>query len=461
VTEQVFDIVIVGAGVVGCAIARDLAGTGNTVALVDARSDICEGTSKANTALLSSGFDAAPDSLELHLYTRGQQLLDEYCARTGIAVNKVGGIVVAWDDEQAAKLPALREIAHRNGRTSCELLTREQVYEQMPALAEGVTGGLSVPDEWVMDPWSAPLAYATDAVLRGAQLIVDCAVTGVDVGSDVTTVHTSRGELSTRWLVNAAGLGGDILDAAYGYDRIHLFPRRGELLIFDKLASALVPKIVLAVPTPVTKGVLITPSVFGNVLVGPNAEVIDDRTDTSTTKPVFDHLLDKGLGMFPALADEEVTSAYAGLRAGHDQSDCLIDVDADQRYAIAAAFRSGLTFSMAIAETLHERLADSGLDLTYRRDLPDPPSMPPLGQHQRRPYQDADLIAADPAYGDIVCFCERVTRGEIRDALASTLPARSVAGLRRRTRAMNGRCQGFYCGADVTAMFNDAQQELS
>ena len=449
-----YDIVVIGAGVVGSAVARDLAGTGNRVALVDSRSDVCEGTSKANTALLATGFDAKPHSLESQLYARGYELMIAYCKETGIALDHCGGVLVAWDQEQAEALPQLQAEAVENNYMDSRLLSSEEVYALIPALGPGVTGGMDVPGESIIDPWSVPIACATDAVHRGADLLFNCTVTQIDVGDEITTLHTSQGEITTYWVVNSAGLGGDVIDAQYGYDRLHLFPRRGELLVFDKFSLSMTSKIVLAVPSGVTKGVLISPSVFGNVLLGPNAEVIEDRLDTSTTEAAFEELISKGRRIFPYLEHEEVTAAYAGLRAGHDQQDCLVDCDSAQRYVITAAFRAGLTFSLAIAEMVHGLLDEAGVEVSFRKDLPATVTMPPLGECQIRPFENPELIAQDPAYGEIVCFCERVTRGEILDALNSTVPARTVSGLRRRTRATNGRCQGFFCGAQVKTLVN-------
>uniref|UniRef100_UPI002637B847 NAD(P)/FAD-dependent oxidoreductase n=1 Tax=Propioniciclava sp. TaxID=2038686 RepID=UPI002637B847 len=334
------------------------------------------------------------------------------------------------------------------------------VYATVPDLGPGALGGLRVPDESIICTWSTTLALATDAVQRGAALHLNTAVEGVAVEGDVTIVSTNRGQLRTRWLVNAAGLGGDTIDALFGFDRFHLNPRRGELLVFDKLSRPRVPVIVLPVPSKLGKGVLVSPTIYGNVMVGPTAEDMTDRLDTSTTEDGFDFLFHKAEGLMPSLAGEEVTAAYAGLRAAHDRSDYLIEADAGQRYLVAGCIRStGLTSCMAVAEHVTGLLAEAGLELERRTDLPAPPRLPNIGEHALRPYQDDVLIAHDPAYGEVVCFCERVTRGEIRDACHSVVPARDQGALRRRTRAMNGRCQGFFCGAAVKALLDEATKE--
>jgi glycerol-3-phosphate dehydrogenase len=210
------------------------------------------------------------------------------------------------------------------------------------------------------------------------------------------------------------------------------------------------------VPSKVGKGVLVSPTIYGNVMLGPTAEDLHDRAATGTSEAGFDVLLGKGRKLMPALLDEEVTASYAGLRAAIDRDDYLIEADSSQRYVLVGGIRStGLTSSMAVGEYVRELIADAGLRLTPRERLPAPPKMPNIGEAFLRPYQDDDRIADDPAYGQLVCFCERVTAGEIRDTLISPIPPVGLDGLRRRTRAMNGRCQGFFCGAQVSAMLQE------
>ncbi|MBI3692103.1 MAG: FAD-dependent oxidoreductase, partial [Mycolicibacterium aromaticivorans] len=277
---------------------------------------------------------------------------------------------------------------------------------------------------------------------------------GVDVGADATTLHTSGGEVTARWIVNASGLGADVVDALFGYQRFTVTPRRGELIVYDKLARTLVDKIVLPVPTARGKGVLVSPTIYGNVMLGPTSEDLQDRTATGTSEAGFDFLLSKGKALMPRLLDEEVTATYSGLRAAIDNGDYLIEADPAQRYLLVGGIRStGLTAGMAIAEYVLNQLADAGLSLIPKPEVPAAPQMPNLGEAFPRPFQQPDAIAADPAYGRVVCFCERVTEGEIRDACHSVIPPTTVEGLRRRTRVMNGRCQAFFCGAEVQSLF--------
>jgi len=451
------DVVVVGAGVVGAAIARDLTRYDLRVTLLEAGPDVGAGTSKANTALLHTGFDAKPGTIEARLVRRGCELLAGYAQQVGIPIEPTGALLVAWDDEQLAALPGIAERARRNGHTDLRDVGPDELRRREPHLGDGARGALEVPGEAIVCPFTPPLAFATDAVLAGCDLRRRARVTGLvrrDDGWDVLLAGATAPPLRTRFVVNAAGLHSDEVHRMAGRDGFTVTPRRGELIVFDKLARPLVRHILLAVPTATTKGVLIAPTVFGNVMLGPTAEDIADRTATGSTATGLARLRAEGRRIMPALLEHEVTAVYAGLRAATEHEDFQIEVDAGARYACAGGIRStGLSASMAIAEEIRERLGAAGLELRPRSpdDLPRL-RMPNLGEAFPRPYAQPDRIAADPEYGRIVCFCERVTRGEIRDALASPIPPVDPDGLRRRTRALMGRCQGFSCAATVGAL---------
>ena len=447
------DVAVIGAGVVGCAIARHLAREGATVQVLERAGDVGDGTSKANTAILHTGFDTVPGSLESTLVRRGHGLLAEYASRAGIAVERTGALLLAWDDEQESSLPALRDKAEANGCTDTVLVDADEVRRREPHLGPGVRRALLVPREWTIDPWSVTLALATEAVAAGAVLRRSTPVLGVEPGTGGLEVRLADGNLRTRWLVNAAGLGADLVDRMLGHSDFTVTPRRGQLIVFDKLARRLLGHILLPVPTERTKGVLVSPTVWGNVLLGPTAEDLDDRTDTATTAEGIAGLLAAGRRILPGLADEEVTATYAGLRAATASRDYRVLLHADQRYVTVGGIRStGLTSSLALAEYVAGLLGGAGAQWSGGAVDQPVPVVPPLGEHQVRPLQDAARIATDPAYGTALCHCEGVSAGEVRDACHGPLAATDLGGVRRRTRAMNGRCQGFYCGADVVSL---------
>ncbi|MEI7778306.1 MAG: FAD-dependent oxidoreductase [Actinomycetes bacterium] len=449
-----YDLVVVGAGVVGAALAREFSLTGLRTLLVDAGDDVGCATSKANTAILHTGFDAKPGTLESTLVSRGYRLLADYAAAAGIAVEPIGALLVAWDADQLAALDGIDTKAKKNGYLETRAVGASELRELEPDLGHGAVGALAVPGESIIDPWSPPIAFATEAVRNGVTLQLRRRLTSVEASDARTLLSFETGpNLTTRWLINAAGLGSDLVDEMFGHRRFHITPRRGQLIVFDKLARPLVNHILLPVPTAMGKGVLIAPTVFGNVMLGPTAEDLTDRRATETTAEGLATLLEKGRRLMPKLLDEEVTATYSGLRAATEHDDYQISVDEKQRYVCVGGIRStGLTASLAIAEHVRSLLAEVGVDCELNRESK-PPAMPNLGDQTPRPYQDATRIKSDPEYGRIACHCERVTRGELRDALVSTLAPTSVDGLRRRTRAMNGRCQGFFCAANIQAEY--------
>lgn len=447
-----FDVAVIGAGVVGTAIARQLARYRLRTALLERANDVGTGTSKANTAIVHTGFDTQPGSLESSLVRRGHELLSSYARTAGIALEETGAVLVAWDVAQAARLDEIVAKARANGYEHATRMDLEELSRREPYLADGATGAVAIPDEAIICPWSTSIAFASEAVGAGVELRLGVDVTDVGHEGDSWVLQTSKGPVRADWVVNAAGLHSDLLDRRFGHDGFTIAPRRGQLIVFDKLARTLVSSIVLPVPTERTKGVLVAPTVYGNVLLGPTAEDIDDRYDTATTADGLDGLLNAGRRLLPALVHEEVTATYAGVRAATEHRDYQITIHEEDRYACVGGIRStGLTASLAIAEYVVEQMGAAGLTLVEADQEPQIPHMPELGERAIRAFESDRWIGADPAYRHIVCFCERVTEGEVRDALSSVVPATDVGGVGRRTRATNGRCQGFFCGADIAA----------
>ncbi|MFD3518668.1 NAD(P)/FAD-dependent oxidoreductase [Streptomyces sp. NPDC058657] len=456
-----YDITVIGAGVVGAAIARELARHPRLrIALVEASDDVGNGTSKANTAILHTGFDATPGTLESRLVREGRRQLLAHASRCGIPVERTGALLVAWNDEQLAALPALADKAARNGCTHTRQLTPAELYRREPHLGPGAVGALAVPDESIICPWTTTLAHATQAVRAGVELHLNTRVQAVTALPEGHEVRTTRGTLRTHLLVNAAGLHADDVDRLLGVHDFTITPRRGQLLVFAKPSRALVRHILLPVPTALGKGVLVTPTVFGNVLLGPTAEDLtgdDAKTAHHTTPEGRAHLLDQGRRIMPDLLKEQVITSYAGLRAATGHEDYRIRAHPGLRYVTVGGIRStGLSASMGIASYVVGLLEEQGeLPPGDRRTDLAPLRMPNIGEATPRPHRRPDLIARDPAYGDIVCPCESVTRGEIRDALTATVPARSPGGLRRRTRVESGHCQGAQCSAAVRALYEE------
>jgi glycerol-3-phosphate dehydrogenase len=442
---------VVGAGVVGAAIARELTRHGVSCVLVEAGPDVGGGTSKANTAILHTGFDAKPGTLESRLVARGYELMNTYAADVGIPTVTTGALMVAWTPEQLESLAGIEAAAVENGYRETRLVSVEELYRLEPQLGAGAHGALEIPGEGIICPWTATLALATEAVLGGCRLALRAPVLGVE-RTTCFELRTPRGSIEADYLVNAAGLHSDELDALLGHRDFTVTPRRGELIVFDKLARGLIDHVLLPVPTAKTKGVLVAPTVYGNVLLGPTADDIESKEDRSTTANGLSSLLADGARIVPRLVEQEVTATFVGLRAATEDRDYQLRVHPEQKYACAGGIRStGVSASLAIAEHVRKGLVEAGLRLASepRRTAL---RMPNIGELAPRPYQQPELIARDPEFGRIVCFCERVTYGELAGAMDSTIPPCDLDGMRRRTRAVMGRCQGFFCAAEVEAV---------
>ena len=466
-----YDIAIIGAGAVGCAIARELSRYQLKIALIEANSDVGMGTSKASTAIWHTGYDAKPGSLEASLLKRSYKLMQEYLPEANIAHELLGGLLIAWNQDQLDTLPKLLKQAHDNGEMDVRIISAEEIYQREPHINKGALGGLFVPGEGILCTFGVPLAFAYQAVLNGVELFLNFRVNGIRRRADDEgpwSIINGQSSINARYVVNAAGLFSDEINAHFGKTRLALSkiegftvtPRRGQLIVYDKMARPLVNHVLLPVPTSITKGVLISPTVYGNILLGPTAEDLPDKSATETTESGLKFLLEKGKKILPQLLDEEVTATYSGLRAATEHSDYQIQIDAVLRYLCLGGIRStGISGAMGIAEYGVELLHDAGLALKLKDEFKKV-KLPTIGETSIRPHQNAEMIAQNAAYAEIVCHCERVSRGELMNALNAPIPATSMDALRRRTRASQGRCQGFNCHAALTKILS-SEKELT
>jgi glycerol-3-phosphate dehydrogenase len=437
-----YDVAIIGGGVVGCAVFREFTLAGARAILVERDADLLNGASKANSAILHTGFDAVPGSLELACMREGYQRYLACRERLNLPLAQTGALVVAWTTEQLAALPAIVARAHANGVLDVRLLDRTAVLQQEPALAPSLLGGVWVPGESVIDPWSAPLAYAAQALANGGRMLRGTTVLGGALAGDTWVLDTSGGPVRAGVVVNCAGNHADLVEAIARPSPFHIRPRKGQFVVFDKSAHALVRAIILPVPDERTKGIVVTRTAFGNLLVGPTAEDQEDRVTATVEESVLQGLIDRGRQMLPGLADHPVTAVYAGLRPATEFKDYQIAALGDRRWITASGIRStGLTGSLGIAAHVTRLYGEHFGPLQPQNDPVWTP-MPNLAEDRPRPY-------AMPDRTEIICHCELVTRAEIEAALEGPLAAGTVGGLKRRTRCMMGRCQGFYCSRRV------------
>jgi glycerol-3-phosphate dehydrogenase len=449
--QESFDAVIIGGGVVGCAMARRFTLEGARTVLIERAPDILAGASKGNSAILHTGFDADPGSLELKCMREGRE---EYLAireRLGLPLLETGAMVAAWSVEELSRLDQIVETAHANGVADVTRISADAVYAREPNLAPGVLGAVMVPGESIIDPWSAPLAYLSQAVDNGAHVLRGEGLEAAQFEQGLWQIRTTQQQtIAARWLINCAGLWGDDIERlALGHSSFTIKPRKGQFVVFDKAAAAYLRTILLPVPSERTKGIVLCRTIFGNVLVGPTAEETDERAVASVDRAVLDRLVAHAAKLIPALSNVPVTAVYAGLRPATEQKQYRIDCRPDRHYIAAGGIRStGLTAALGIARHVHGLYAAAG-NRHEAVSAPSWPAVPNLAEESLRDF-------ARPGYGEIVCHCEGVTRREIEHALQGDLGARDLGGLKRRTRAMMGRCQGFYCSGAVSALA-DAQ----
>lgn len=452
VTER-YDIAIVGAGVVGCAIARAFSRHRLRIILIEALSDLGGGASKGNSAVLSTGSDTPAGTLECRLVARGHALYCQEAPKLGLPIVTLGGLTVAWSAAEAATLTEMHRETLAAGFHDAELIDADAVYRHAPHLALGAVAAMWEPEEAIVDPFSTPYAYALDAVANGVTFRASSPVARARRTEHGWCLTLPETEVEASLVVNCGGLRADHVDALGGHDDFRIRPRRGQFIVFDKSARPLLDVILKPVPNPASRGILLTPTVFGNVLVGPTAEDIDDVEDWRVTTDGLAQLQRAAQAMLPSLLDHEVTTTYCGLRPGTERPEYRIIPRPDARWITVAGIRStGLSGALGIAEYVAGLAFDGFVAAAPKADIV-PVRVPCLLEGAPRPWTASNN---DPAFAEIICHCERVTQGEIRDALASPLPPRSLKALKRRTRAMFGRCQGFFCGARVQAMLDDA-----
>lgn len=437
-----FDVAIIGAGVVGCALARRFTLAGARVAVVERAADILDGASKANSAILHTGFDAPPGSLEQACIAQGYEEYLRIHPKLGLPLVSSGALVVAWTEEEEAALPSLVAQAQENGVTDVEMLSHSAMRDAEPGLGPGARSAFRVPREYLIDPWSAPFAYMLQAIENGAKLLRGAEVVG-GRHEGHWVLETTRGTVSASLVVNAAGLWGDVIDERLiGRRDFSIRPRKGQFVVYDKSAAALAAHIILPVPNKVTKGVVVCRTAFGNLLVGPTAEDQEEREHATLVPETLEQLRKRGAEILPGLGAHAVTAIYAGLRPATEFKDFQIRSHEGRHYITVGGIRStGLSAALGIAAHV-ERLA--GLTL----DAPSTPVWPTVSNISEYAPRDWEV----PGHGGVVCHCEMVTRREVLAALDGPLPARSLAGLKRRTRVTMGRCQGFFCSAELASI---------
>ncbi|MGN1413323.1 MAG: NAD(P)/FAD-dependent oxidoreductase [Anaerovoracaceae bacterium] len=453
------DVIIIGAGVTGCAIARELSRYKLDICVIEKESDICEGTSKANSGIVHGGFDAKPGTLNARLNVQGNAMMEDLSKKLDFPFKRNGSMVVC---QSAEEMPVLEELLQRgltNGVQEMRILSRTEALELEPNLADSVYAALLVPSGGIVCPFGLNIALAENAAANGVEFRLETEVLSIEKLSetDVTAggqcdgylVHTDKGDLQTRFLINAAGVYADTFHNMVSEKKIHITPRRGDYLLLDRTAGGHVHHTIFQLPSEYGKGVLVTPTVHGNLMVGPTAIDIEDKEATATTAEGVAQVMEKCEKSVKNVPLKQVITSFAGLRAHEDGGEFIIGEAEDAKGFIdAAGIESpGLSSAPAIGQYVREIL-ESLTELKEKNSFIETrKGIVRFAECSREAQQE--LIRQNPAYGQIICRCETITEGEILDAIHRPLGATTLDGIKRRTRAGMGRCQAGFCTPKV------------
>ena len=440
-----YDVIIIGAGVSGAAVARELSRYKVNACVIEKEEDVCCGTSKANSAIVHAGYDAATGSLMAKLNVRGNQMMEQLSKDLDFPFKKNGSLVVCLHEEDMPKLQALYDRGVANGVQELRILNREELRAMEPNISDDAYAALYAPTAGIVCPFNLNIAMAENACVNGVEFKFDTEVIGLHPIEGGWAIETNQGSFETRYVVNAAGVYADRLHNMVSAKKIHITPRRGDYCLLDKTAGDLVSKTIFALPGKFGKGILVAPTVHGNLILGPTAIDIEDKEGTNTTREGLDQVITKCGMNVKNIPMRSVITSFAGLRAHEDGHEFLIgELEDAKGFIDCAGIESpGLTSSPAIGEMVAEILREK-LNLeknenfvATRKGVLDPDS---LSKEER-----IELIKKNPAYGNIICRCEMITEGEILDAIHRPLGAKSLDGVKRRTRAGMGRCQAGFC----------------
>ena len=442
---NMYDVIIIGAGVCGAAIARELSRYQVKICVLEKDEDVCCGTSKANSAIVHAGYDAVTGSLKAKLNVRGNEKMGELAKELDFPFERNGSLVLCLNEEEMPNLQALYDRGVANGVKELRILNREEVLQMEPNVTDQVYAALYAPTAGIVCPFGLNIALAENAYANGVEFQFNTEVTQIHKSEEGYELQTSKGVFRTRYVVNAAGVYADKFHNMVSDKKIHITARRGDYCLLDKEAGSHVKKTIFALPGKLGKGILVTPTVHGNLLIGPTAVNVEDKEGVNTTAEGLSQVLEKAGLSVKNIPTRQVITSFAGLRAHEDGDDFIIgEVEDAKGFIDCAGIESpGIASCPAIgelaAELLKEKMGLKEKDnfISTRQGIKNPSL---LSIEERNA-----LIKENPAYGNIICRCEMVTEGEIIDAIRRPLGARSLDGVKRRTRAGMGRCQSGFC----------------
>lgn len=447
-----FDVAIIGAGVTGGMIARELSGYDLKICMLEKENDVAMGATRANSAIVHAGFDAKEGSNKAKFNVLGSQMMEKVAAELGVKYKRNGSLVIGFNDDDKKEIENLYNRGCKNGVQDLQILDKEAVHELEPNLSENVECALYAPTGAIICPYELTIAAVGNAMDNGAELKTNFKVSGLVKTENGYDIQAEDGQcVSARIVINAAGLYADEIASMAGDTSFSIRPRRGEYILLDKECGDMVSHTIFRTPSKMGKGILVTPTVDGNLLTGPTSVDIDDKDDTTTTAEGFAHVIKEALENVPGIPYGKTITSFCGLRATGSTGDFVINVPAEGFINVAGIESPGLSSAPAIAKYVAELVAGQGIELRAKADFN--PYRAPMHHFREASIEEKmEVIRKDKSYGKIVCRCEGISEGEILAALRTNPKAKDLDGVKRRTRSQMGRCQGGFCSPHIVEM---------
>ena len=442
-----YDIAIIGCGVIGAAAAYELSKYQLKTVVLEKENDVAMGASRANSAIIHAGYDPKPGTLMARLNVKGNAMAEKLCADLSVPFERIGSLVLAFTDEEMETVRMLYDRGNQNGVPDQKILSAGEVLAMEPEVSKEVKGALYAPSAGIINPWDYTLAFAETAVCNGVEVKLNAGVTGIEKKDGCYLLHTAQGDVEAKYVVNAAGVNSDTVHEMVAEKKFTILPNRGEYYLMDKCEGERAHHVLFQCPNKDGKGVLVSPTTGGNLIVGPNAEGVESAECTNNTAFGMAFVQDKARKTMPTINYRNSIRNFAGVRANSDQDEFQIGIAAENFIDLAGIKSPGLSSAPAIAEEAVELLKQCGL-------TPAPKENPVTTRKKIRfrKLSDAEkqaVIRENPLYGRVICRCETITEGEIVDAIHSPIPPCSLDGVKRRAGSGMGRCQGGFCGPRV------------
>lgn len=441
-----YDVTIIGAGVIGNFIARELSKYDLKVLLIDKENDVANGTTKANSAIVHAGYDAEPNSLKAKFNVEGNRMMEQICKELDVPFKRIGSLVVAFNEEEMETVHGIYQKGLKNGVPDLRIVLKDELMEMEPNLNPEAVGALYAPTGGIVGPWELAIGLAENAVENGVELRLNLEVLNIEKLDTGYVIHTNEGEIQSKYIVNSAGVYGDKIHNMVAEPTFTITPRRGQYFLLDKSVGTLVNRVIFQSPSKISKGVVVLPTVHGNLLIGPDAEDIDERDNKYTTDERLQFVKERARKTSEAIPFNMVITSFAGLRASPSTGDFIVEeVEGAKGFIDVVGIESpGLSASPAIGEYVANLLKEIHGNFKANKNF-NPMRREMINFMELSAEEKSALIKKDPRYGRIICRCENITEGEIVDAIHRKVGGTSVDGIKRRTRAGMGRCQGGFC----------------